>query len=144
FNDPILVATTDGVVTKLKIAQAANIHNTIGIDHVAMNVNDLIVQVECGTILSRKSDINVGDILIGIPSSGIHSNAFFSLIRKIIDKYSLGYESTCLWNSKLTLGEELLIPTKIYVMQLLPLIKKGFVKAMAHITRAPQWVGLPT
>ncbi|CAG8476959.1 5416_t:CDS:10 [Cetraspora pellucida] len=80
FNDPILVATTDGVVTKLKIAQAVNIHNTMG----------------------------------------IHSNGF-SLVRKIIDKYNLGYESTCLWNSK---REELLTPTKIY----------GLVKAMSHTT----------
>ncbi|CAG8531841.1 4930_t:CDS:10 [Racocetra fulgida] len=198
FIDPILVSTTDGVGTKLKIAQAVNIHNTIGIDLVAMNVNDLIVQgaeplffldyyacsklnidvakdviegiatgcleskcaliggetsempgvyhggeydlagfavgaVERGNILPRKSDINVGDILIGIPSSGIHSNGF-SLVRKIIDKYNLGYESLCPWNSKLTLGEDLLTPTKIYVKQLLPLIKKGLVKAMAHIT----------
>ncbi|CAG8440526.1 11090_t:CDS:10 [Cetraspora pellucida] len=187
-----------GFGTKLKIAQAVNIHNTIGIDLVAMNVNGLIVQgaeplffldyyargklnvdvakdviesiatgyleskcaliggetsempgvynigdydlagfaigaVERGIILPRKSDINVGDILIGIPSSGIHSNGF-SLVRKIIYKYNLGYESTCPWNSKLTLGEELLTPTKIYVEQLLPLIKKGLVKEMAHVT----------
>ncbi|CAG8470314.1 22685_t:CDS:10 [Dentiscutata erythropus] len=198
FTDPILIATTDGVGTKLKIAQAVNIHNTIGIDLVAMNANDLIVQgaeplffldyyacgklnigvakdviegiaagclesncaliggetsempgvynegdydlagfavgaVERGNILPRKSDINVGDILIGISSSGIHSNGF-SLVRKIVDKYNLGYESPCPWNTKLTLGEDLLTPTRIYVKRLLPLVKKGIVKAMAHIT----------
>ncbi|KAF0524585.1 phosphoribosylamine--glycine ligase [Gigaspora margarita] len=198
FTDPILIATTDGVGTKLKIAQAVNIHNTIGIDLVAMNVNDLIVQgaeplffldyyacgklnigvakdvvegiatgclesncaliggetsempgvyndgdydlagfavgaVERGNILPRKSDINVADILIGITSSGVHSNGF-SLVRKIVDKYNLGYESPCPWNTKLTLGEGLLTPTKIYVKRLLPLVKKGLVKAMAHIT----------
>ncbi|CAG8553840.1 9264_t:CDS:2, partial [Scutellospora calospora] len=89
--------------------------------------------VERGNILPRKSDINVNDILIGIASSGIHSNGF-SLVRKIVEKHNLGYESPCPWNTKITLGEDLLTPTKIYVKQLLPLVKKGLVKAMAHIT----------
>ncbi|RHZ79584.1 hypothetical protein Glove_144g80 [Diversispora epigaea] len=210
FNDPILVSTTDGVGTKLKISQATNIHNTIGIDLVAMNVNDLIVQgaeplffldyyacsklnvdvtknviegivkgciisgcaliggetaempgiynegeydlagfavgaVERGKLLPRLSEIKVGDILIGIASSGIHSNGF-SLVRKIIDNNNnnYNYNSICPWNNSninnnnnsntLTLGESLLTPTKIYVKQLKPIIKKGLVKSMAHIT----------
>ncbi|CAG8465525.1 17068_t:CDS:10 [Acaulospora morrowiae] len=198
FENPILVSTTDGVGTKLKIAQVVGIHNTIGIDLVAMNVNDLVVQgaeplffldyyacgklnvdvaqsvvegiangciesncgliggetsempgvygeeeydlagfavgaVERGKILPRIYDINVGDILIGIASSGLHSNGF-SLVRKIITRLNIGYESPCPWNSNITLGKSLLIPTKIYVKQLIPIIKKGLVKAMAHIT----------
>ncbi|CAI2165494.1 1987_t:CDS:10 [Funneliformis geosporum] len=198
FDDPILVSTTDGVGTKLKIAQAMNLHDTIGIDLVAMNVNDLIVQgaeplffldyyacgklevgvaqnvvksiavgcresgcallggetsempgvynhgeydlagfavgaLERGNVLPRISDIKVGDVLIGISSSGLHSNGF-SLVRKIIDKHNFEYKSPCPWNSTISLGESLLIPTKIYVKQLLPVVKKRLVKAMAHIT----------
>ncbi|CAG8557052.1 6667_t:CDS:2 [Acaulospora colombiana] len=198
FEDPILISTTDGVGTKLKIAQAVNIHDTIGVDLVAMNVNDLVVQgaeplffldyyacgklnvdvaikvvegiangciesncgliggetsempgvysegeydlagfavgaVERGKVLPRISDINVGDVLIGIASSGLHSNGF-SLVRKVIAKLSIGYESLCPWNSNITLGESLLTPTKIYVKQLMPVVKKGLIKAMAHIT----------
>ncbi|PKC05348.1 phosphoribosylamine--glycine ligase [Rhizophagus irregularis] len=198
FNDPILVSTTDGVGTKLKIAQAMNLHDTIGIDLVAMNVNDLIVQgaepllfldyyacgklevevaqnvvkgiadgclesgcaliggetsempgvynngeydlagfatgaVERKNVLPRISDIKVDDVLIGITSSGLHSNGF-SLVRKIINKYNLEYKSPCPWDSTISLGESLLTPTKIYVTQLLPVVKEGLVKAMAHIT----------
>jgi len=198
FNDPILVSTTDGVGTKLKIAQAMNLHGTIGIDLVAMNVNDLIVQgaeplffldyyacgklevevaknvvkgisdgclesgcaliggetsempgvynygeydlagfatgaVERENVLPRISDIKVDDVLVGITSSGLHSNGF-SLVRKIINKYNLEYKSPCPWDSTISLGESLLTPTKIYVKQLLPIVKERLVKAMAHIT----------
>nr|CAG8612692.1 8873_t:CDS:10 [Entrophospora candida] len=185
FKDPILIATTDGVGTKLKIAQETRIHNTIGAEplflldyyacgklnvDVAKNVVEGIANgchesgcaliggetsempgiykdeeydlagfavgaVEREDLLPRVSDIKVNDILIGLASSGIHSNGF-SLIRKIITKKNLKYESTCPWDSKTSLGKSLLTPTKIYVKQLLPLIKnkKKLVKAMIHIT----------
>ncbi|CAG8656295.1 3545_t:CDS:10 [Ambispora leptoticha] len=221
YDDPILVSTTDGVGTKLKIAQAINKFDTIGIDLVAMSVNDLLVQgaeplffldyYACGKlhidvakdvvkgvvegclqsncaliggetaempgvynvgeykdwllefllfksitilysfigefdlagfavgavnrkeILPRTPEIQAGDLLLGLSSSGVHSNGF-SLIRKVINKYNLEYTSPCPWDPKKTLGESLLTPTRIYVRQLLPVIKKGLVKAMAHIT----------
>ncbi|CAG8524920.1 11082_t:CDS:10 [Funneliformis mosseae] len=183
FDDPILVSTTDGVGTKLKIAQAMNLHDTIGaeplffLDYYAcgkleVDVAQTVVKsiaagccesgcallggetsempgvynhgeydlagfavgaVERGNVLPRISDIKVDDVLIGISSSGIHSNGF-SLVRKIIDKHNFEYKSPCPWNPTISLGESLLIPTKIYVKQLLPVVKRGLVKAMAHIT----------
>jgi phosphoribosylamine--glycine ligase/phosphoribosylformylglycinamidine cyclo-ligase len=89
--------------------------------------------VERKNVLPRISDIKVDDVLIGITSSGLHSNGF-SLVRKIINKYNLEYKSPCPWDSTISLGESLLTPTKIYVKQLLPVVKEGLVKAMAHIT----------
>ncbi|CAG8537459.1 281_t:CDS:10 [Ambispora gerdemannii] len=198
YDDPILVSTTDGVGTKLKIAQAINKFDTIGIDLVAMSVNDLLVQgaeplffldyYACGKlhidvakdvikgvvegclqsecaliggetaempgvysadefdlagfavgavnrdgILPRTSEIQADNLLLGLASSGVHSNGF-SLIRKVINKHNLEYMSPCPWDPTKTLGESLLTPTRIYVRQLLPVIKKGLVKAMAHIT----------
>ncbi|KAI9483508.1 MAG: phosphoribosylglycinamide synthetase [Benjaminiella poitrasii] len=199
FVDPILVSATDGIGTKLKIAQECSIHDTVGIDLVAMNVNDLIVQgaeplffldyfacgklevdvgkdfvagvvegclqsgcalvggetaempglyalgdydgagftvgaVERQKILPRLNDIKPGDVLLGLASSGVHSNGF-SLVRKIVSSQpGLSYHSPCPWDSSKTLGEALLVPTRIYVKQLLPVVKKDLVKAMAHIT----------
>ncbi|OBZ91208.1 Bifunctional purine biosynthetic protein ADE1 [Choanephora cucurbitarum] len=199
FRDPILVSATDGIGTKLKIAQDCNIHNTVGIDLVAMNVNDLIVQgaeplffldyfacgklevdvgkdfvagvvegclqsgcalvggetaempglyalgdydgagftvgaVEREKILPRMKDIKAGDVVLGLASSGVHSNGF-SLVRKIVaSQPGLTYHSPCPWDKTKTLGEGLLVPTRIYVKQLLPVVQKDLVKAMAHIT----------
>ncbi|CAO3666861.1 hypothetical protein G6F70_004244 [Rhizopus microsporus] len=199
FVDPILVSATDGIGTKLKIAQDCNIHNTVGIDLVAMNVNDLIVQgaeplffldyfacgklevdvgkdfvagvvegclqsgcalvggetaempglyalgdydgagftvgaVEREKILPRLDKIKAGDVVLGLASSGVHSNGF-SLVRKIVaSQPGLTYHSPCPWNKTKSLGEALLVPTRIYVKQLLPVVKKDLVKAMAHIT----------
>ncbi|KAI8144529.1 phosphoribosylglycinamide synthetase [Fennellomyces sp. T-0311] len=200
FVDPILVSATDGIGTKLKIAQACNIHDTVGIDLVAMNVNDLIVQgaepllfldyfacgklevdvakdfvagvvegcrqagaaliggetaempglydlgdydgagfavgaVERPKILPRADNpIKSGDVLLGLASSGVHSNGF-SLVRKIISTQpGLSYQSPCPWNKDTTLGKGLLTPTRIYVKQLLPAIRKDLIKGMAHIT----------
>jgi phosphoribosylamine--glycine ligase/phosphoribosylformylglycinamidine cyclo-ligase len=199
FVDPILVSATDGIGTKLKIAQDCNIHDTVGIDLVAMNVNDLIVQgaeplffldyfacgklevdvgkdfvagvvegclqsgcalvggetaempglyalgdydgagftvgaVEREKILPRMNDIKAGDVVLGLASSGVHSNGF-SLVRKIVESQpGLTYHSPCPWNKSKTLGEGLLVPTRIYVKQLLPVVQKDLVKAMAHIT----------
>lgn len=200
FRDPILVSATDGIGTKLKIAQACNIHDTVGIDLVAMNVNDLIVQgaeplffldyyacgklevdvvknfvagvvegcrqsgcaliggetaempglyvpgdydgagfavgaVEREKILPRADlPIKAGDVVLGLASSGVHSNGF-SLVRKIIaSQPGVSYHSPCPWDKSITLGKALLTPTRIYVKQLLPAIRKDLVKGMAHIT----------
>ncbi|GAA5882185.1 hypothetical protein JCM16303_002268 [Sporobolomyces ruberrimus] len=197
FKDPILVSGTDGVGTKLKVAQNYGKHDTIGIDLVAMSVNDLIVQgaeplffldyYACGHLevptaadvvkgvadgclesgcalvggetaempsLYHGDDYDVagfavgaverelvlpqptiapGDVLLGIASSGVHSNGF-SLVRKIVDSQSLSLSANAPWNSSNTIGEELLTPTTIYVKQLLPAIRLGLIKGLSHIT----------
>ncbi|AOZ93577.1 phosphoribosylformylglycinamidine cyclo-ligase [Paenibacillus crassostreae] len=197
YDEPVLVSGTDGVGTKLKIAFAMDKHDTIGIDAVAMCVNDIIVQgaeplffldyLACDKVLPEKieaivagiaegchqsgcaliggetaempgmysegeydiagftvgivdkkniingSTISPGDIVIGLASSGVHSNGF-SLVRKLLLEqagYNLHDEITELGGK---LGDTLLIPTKIYVKSLLALIEKVNVKGMAHIT----------
>lgn len=89
--------------------------------------------VERDQILPRMDEIVSGDVLLGLPSSGIHSNGF-SLVRHVIKLAGLSYDSPCPFEEGRTLGEALLTPTRIYVKQLLPVIKSGKVKAMAHIT----------
>lgn len=198
FADPILVAANDGVGTKVKIAIETGIHDTIGIDLVAMCVNDLIVQgaeplffldyyatgkldpaagaavvkgiaqgcieagaaliggetaempglyggadydlagfavgaVERGKLLP-KAGIASGDRLIGLRSSGLHSNGF-SLVRKIVAKTGLAWTDAAPYDAAKTLGQALLTPTRIYVRQVLRLLEatQG-VKALAHIT----------
>lgn len=197
-KEPVLVSGTDGVGTKLMIAIEADQHETIGIDCVAMCVNDIVAQgaeplyfldyiatgknipdrlekvvagvaegcIQAGAALiggetaempgmyaeneydlagfavgiAEKSqlitgeEIENGDILLGLPSSGIHSNGY-SLVRKIFfgsDSFSMEESSPDL-NGK-TLKNELLTPTKIYVQQLLPLIKNNLIHGIAHIT----------
>ena len=198
FRDPILVATNDGVGTKLKIAIDTGRHDTIGIDLVAMCVNDLVVQgaepllfldyfacgkldvatarrviagiatgckeagcaliggetaempgmyakqdydlagfavgaVERGEVLPR-ADVEPGDVVIGLPSSGVHSNGF-SLVRRLIADAKLDWQAGCPFAPGLTLAEVLLVPTRIYVKPLLTAIRMtGSVKAVAHIT----------
>lgn len=197
-KEPVLISGTDGVGTKLMIAIQANQHRTIGIDCVAMCVNDIIAQgaeplyfldyiatgknvpdrleqvvagvadgcVQAGAALiggetaempgmynendydlagfavgiAEKSQlitgekIKAGDLLIGLSSSGIHSNGY-SLVRKIFFENQQFSGDALLpeFNGK-TLYEELLTPTKIYVNQLLPLIKKDLLHGVAHIT----------
>ncbi|XP_033835220.1 trifunctional purine biosynthetic protein adenosine-3 [Periophthalmus magnuspinnatus] len=199
FVDPILVSGTDGVGTKLKIAQACNQHEGLGQDLVAMCVNDVLAQgaeplffldyfscgsldvdvaakvvggiakacemagcallggetaempgvypvgeydlagfcvgaVERGALLPRLGDIADGDLLIGIASSGVHSNGF-SLVRKVLERANLTYSSPAPFGKPgQTVGEVLLTPTKIYSRLLLPILKSGAVKAYAHIT----------
>ncbi|XP_044758576.1 trifunctional purine biosynthetic protein adenosine-3 [Coccinella septempunctata] len=199
YKDPLLVSGTDGVGTKLKIAQEVGIHDTIGIDLVAMCVNDVLahgaeplffldyfacghlevdvakdvvsgvaegcLQAGCSLIggetaempdiypdgeydvagfavgaverthlLPRVQDIEVGDVLIGLPSSGVHSNGF-SLVRRVMKLAGVTYHSLCTFSeSNKTFGEELLTPTKIYVKSVVPLIKTEKIKAFAHIT----------
>lgn len=197
FKEPVLVSGTDGVGTKLKISQMMDIHDTVGIDLVAMCVNDILVhgaeplffldyialgklepglvealvkgvsegcsQAGCSLIggetaempgfyqedeydlagfavgavdrsrLINGSSIEDGDIVIGLPSSGIHSNGY-SLVRKVLlEKAGLKLDSYIDELGK-TLGEELLTPTRIYVKSILPLLDEVEIKGMAHIT----------
>jgi len=84
-----------------------------------------------------------GDVLLGLASSGIHSNGF-SLVRKLIEKEGLSYESPCPWDPNVeTIGDSLLTPTKIYVKACLPLLKKGIIKGMSHITGGGLLENLP-
>ena len=195
YTDPILVSATDGVGTKLKIATDTKNFSTIGVDLVAMCVNDLLCQgaeplffldyfatgrldvgmatevikgVAQGCKLSgcamiggetaempgiyREDDfdlagfavgavdrsnilpssIKAGDVLLGIPSSGLHSNGF-SLVRKIVEVSRLDLDAMSPFSDR-TLGLELLEPTALYVKQILPLLKAKRIKGLAHIT----------
>jgi phosphoribosylformylglycinamidine cyclo-ligase len=197
FVDPVLVAATDGVGTKVKIAIEANLHDAIGIDLVAMSVNDLVVQgaeplffldyfacgkldpeaaaiivagiaegcresgcaliggetaempglykdgdydlagfavgaAERGTLLP--AGIAAGDAIIGLASTGVHSNGF-SLVRRIVEKSGLGFDAQAPFAPVMTLGGALLTPTKLYVKSCLRAIREtGAVKGLAHIT----------
>jgi phosphoribosylformylglycinamidine cyclo-ligase len=204
FKDPILVAANDGVGTKLLVAIEANLHNTVGIDLVAMCVNDLVVQgaeplffldyiatgaldvsqakivvegigegcrqagcaliggetaempgmysssdydlagfsvgaVERGKLLPE-GEFKPGDKIIGLASSGLHSNGF-SLVRKVIENEALNWQSPSPFKGSdtdpqsLTLAQALLAPTRIYVKPLLSAIKNhDGIRALAHIT----------
>lgn len=80
-----------------------------------------------------RPDIREGDVLLGVPSSGVHSNGF-SLVRKIIARSKLSYSSPCPWDKSTTLGRALLEPTRIYIKTLLPVVRAGLIKGMSHIT----------
>jgi phosphoribosylformylglycinamidine cyclo-ligase len=196
FRDALLVATTDGVGTKLKIAIDCRRHETIGTDLVAMCVNDLVVQgaeplffldyfatgklaVEDGRTIVRGiaeackqsgcaliggetaempgmyapgdydlagfavgaverdrlltgADVSAGDIILGLASSGVHSNGY-SLVRKIVADSGISYEDEAPFAKGRQLGEALLTPTRLYVKSCLSAIPAG-IKALAHIT----------
>ncbi|HMM14642.1 MAG TPA: phosphoribosylformylglycinamidine cyclo-ligase [Parvibaculum sp.] len=200
YKDPVLVAANDGVGTKLKVAIEAGIHDTVGIDLVAMSVNDLVVQgaeplffldyfatgkldveeatavisgiaegcrqancaliggetaempgmyakgdydlagfavgaVERDQILPRR-DVGAGDVLIGLASTGFHSNGY-SLVRRIVADHGLSYDAPFphVEDGSVTIGEALLTPTRIYVRSVLKAIREtGAIKALAHIT----------
>jgi len=199
-HDALLCAGTDGVGTKLMIAQAAGYHDAIGIDLVAMVVNDLVVQgaeplffldyfatgklsvdagaaivasiakgceesgcaliggetaempgmygpghydlagfavgaVERHNLLPKLDLMAPGDVLVGVASSGIHSNGY-SLVRKLVFEVAgLTWGAPAPWEqSARTVSSSLLTPTKLYVKSCLPLVKEGLLKGMAHIT----------
>ena len=196
-KEPVLVSGTDGVGTKLKIAFAMDKHDTIGIDAVAMCVNDVLAQgaeplffldyvalghnipqkVEaivagvaegcrqagcaliggetaempgmyegsdydiagftCGVVeksqLIDGSKVKVGDVLVGIASSGVHSNGF-SLVRKVVADNNLDLNASYEELEGANLGETLLTPTKIYVRQVLEVIRNCDVHGICHIT----------
>lgn len=198
YDDPLLVTTTDGVGTKLKIAIETGLHDTVGIDLVAMCVNDLLAQgaeplmfldylatskldvavatrviagiaegcklagaalvggetaempgmyarddydlagfsvgaVDRNRVLPRMEDQQAGDLLIGLASSGPHSNGY-SLIRKIVERSGLAWDAPAPFAEGQTLAQALMIPTRIYARSLTPLIKAGQIKGLAHIT----------
>ena len=85
------------------------------------------------SLILPRQDISVGDVVLGLPSSGVHSNGF-SLVRKIVSASGLKYSSPCPWDPSAKLGAALLEPTKIYVKALLPAIRKGLLKGLSHIT----------
>ncbi|KAK3717852.1 hypothetical protein LTR37_005624 [Vermiconidia calcicola] len=196
---PMLIQAIDGVGTKLKIAFGMNDFSTVGIDLVAMNVNDLVVQgaepltfmdyyacsqlevpdavpfiegvakgcIESGCalvggetaempgmyqekefdaagaatgaikkgqkILPDKDSMQPGDVLLGLPSSGVHSNGF-SLVRKILERAGLEFTEKAPWDDSKNVGDSLLTPTRIYVKPLLAAVKQDLLLGMAHIT----------
>ncbi|MGA9659195.1 MAG: phosphoribosylformylglycinamidine cyclo-ligase [Asticcacaulis sp.] len=198
YDDPLIVTTTDGVGTKLKIAIETHRHDTVGIDLVAMCVNDLLAQgaeplmfldyyatskldidtakrvvagiaegckragcalvggetaempgmyghddydlagfsvgaVDRHKVLPRMDDMREGDLIIGLASSGPHSNGY-SLIRKVIEVAGLSWASDAPFAPGLSLAQALLEPTRIYIKTVLPLMKSGLIKGGAHIT----------
>lgn len=204
FTDPVLVAATDGVGTKLRIAIDTGNVDSIGIDLVAMCVNDLVCQgaeplffldyfatgkleldsaariiegiakgcadsgcaliggetaempgmyhagdfdlagfsvgaMERGTELPR--DVKEGDVLLGLPSDGVHSNGY-SLVRKIVERSGLGWGDDCPWGEG-DLGNALLTPTKLYVKGAVAALRADAVSALAHITGGGLTENLP-
>ena len=196
FVDPVLVSGTDGVGTKLKVAIETGIHDTVGVDLVAMCVNDIVVQgaeplffldyfatgrldprqareviagiasgcneAGCALVggetaempgLYREGDYDLagfavgaaerghllphgvtpGDTVLGLASSGIHANAF-SLVRRVVEVSGLPWSAPAPFDPEVTVGQALMVPTRIYVPALLALHRAGLVKAAAHIT----------
>ncbi len=205
-KNPVLVSGTDGVGTKLKIAFLMDKHDTVGIDCVAMCVNDVICCgakplffldyiavgknvpervasivsgvaegcVQAGAaliggetaempgfypvdeydlagfavgVVDKKKILNnktmkEGDVIIALPSSGVHSNGF-SLVRKVFDVESADLKTPVPELGGKSLGETLLTPTKIYVKPILALIEKVKVKAISHITGGGFYENIP-
>jgi phosphoribosylaminoimidazole synthetase len=198
YDDPLLVTTTDGVGTKLKLAIDTGRHGTVGIDLVAMCVFDLLAQgaeplmfldyfatgkldvdqaasvvagiaegcrqagaalvggetaempglyeggdydlagfsvgaVDRGRVLPRLDDQQAGDLMIGVAASGPHSNGY-SLIRRIVERTGLAWDAPAPFAPGRDLADALLTPTRIYVRSVLPQIKAGRLKGLAHIT----------
>lgn len=198
FTDPVLVAATDGVGTKLRIAIETRRFQTLGQDLVAMCVNDIVVQgaeplffldyyasgklnvddaavvvegiakacrdsgcaliggetaempglyakddfdlagfsvgaVERGNILPKTDHMRAGHIVIGVASSGVHSNGY-SLVRRVVSATGLSYDAPAPFAKDMSLGEALLTPTELYVKSALAAIKAGGTLGLAHIT----------
>jgi phosphoribosylformylglycinamidine cyclo-ligase len=204
YADPVIVAATDGVGTKLRIAIDTGLVDTVGLDLVAMCVNDLVCQGaepllfldyfaagklsvdeaarviegiaegcrQAGAALIggetaempgmyAEGDFDLagfavgamergdalplptrpGDVLLGLASSGVHSNGY-SLVRRIVADSGLGWDAPCPFGEG-SLGEALLAPTRIYVRPVLSAIKAGGVRAVAHITGGGLTENLP-
>lgn len=198
FKDPLFLATTDGVGTKLKIAIESGRHETVGIDLVAMCVNDLSAQgaeplmfldyyataklnadqaalvvagiaegcrqagaalaggetaempgmyakgeydlagfaigaAERGALLPRVEEMAAGDVIVGVASSGPHSNGY-SLVRKVVERSGLAWDAPAPFETGKTLAEALLAPTRIYAKALKPIFDAKLAKGAAHIT----------
>jgi phosphoribosylformylglycinamidine cyclo-ligase len=196
FTDPVLVSTTDGVGTKLRIAIDHGLHDTVGIDLVAMCVNDLVVQGaeplffldyfatgsldvaaasrviagiaegcrragcalvggetaempgmyhggdydlagfavgagERGALLPR--EVTPGDVVLGLASSGVHSNGF-SLVRRVAAQAGVALDAPAPFDTQMSLAEALMVPTRLYVLPVLALHRAGLLRAAAHIT----------
>ena len=205
MKTPVLVSGTDGVGTKQRIAQLMGIHHTVGIDCVAMCVNDIVccgakplffldyiaigrnepekvaslvsgvaegcVQAGCALIggetaehpgtmqpedydlagfsvgivdqekIIRKDSVQAGDVILGLPSSGIHSNGY-SLVRKVFDVEHASLE-THVDELGTTLGEALLTPTRIYVLPVLAALETGGIHGISHITGGGFYENIP-
>lgn len=206
FKNPVLVSGTDGVGTKVKLAQMMDVHNTVGIDCVAMCVNDILCQgakplffldyiatgklvaekmasivegvaegciqsgsaliggetaempgiykeedydiagfcvgvVEKDKIIDGKKNVKKGNVILALPSSGVHSNGF-SLVRKIIFDYK-NFSLNDMIETGKTLGEELLTPTKIYAKSIVNLLEKFKVNGLCHITGGGIYENVP-
>ena len=205
MKTPVLVSGTDGVGTKQRIAQLMGVHHTVGIDCVAMCVNDIVccgakplffldyiaigrnepekvaslvsgvaegcVQAGCALIggetaehpgtmqpedydlagfsvgivdqekIIRKDSVQAGDVILGLPSSGIHSNGY-SLVRKVFDVEHASLE-THVDELGTTLGEALLTPTRIYVRPVLSALETGGVHGVSHITGGGFYENIP-
>ena len=156
MTEPVLVSGTDGVGTKLRLAELLNKHDTIGIDCVAMCVNDVICcgakplffldYIAIGKNVPEKvaaivSGVAEGDVVLALPSSGFHSNGY-SLVRKVFDveNADLGRYDDELGE---TLGEALLRPTVIYVKPVLRCIEAADVKGISHITGGGFYENVP-
>ena len=155
MKEPVLVSGTDGVGTKLVVAMLLDKHDTIGIDCVAMCVNDVVCcgakplffldYIACGKNVPDKiidgSKMQAGDVLVGVASSGVHSNGF-SLVRKV---FGLNKEKLETYYEELgcTLGEALLTPTRLYVKPALAAIEAADVKAISHITGGGFYENIP-
>ena len=206
MDEPVLVSGTDGVGTKLKLAFLLDKHDTIGIDCVAMCVNDIIccgarplffldyiacgknvperiaeivggvaegcVQAGCALIggetaehpgmmpeeeydlagfavgiadrkkLLDNSAVTEGDVILALPSSGVHSNGF-SLVRKVFDVENADLTAPCAELGGASIGETLLTPTRIYVKPMLALMEQVNVKAVSHITGGGFYENIP-
>jgi phosphoribosylformylglycinamidine cyclo-ligase/phosphoribosylamine--glycine ligase/phosphoribosylglycinamide formyltransferase/phosphoribosylformylglycinamidine cyclo-ligase len=198
YADPLIVSTTDGVGTKLKIAIDTGLHDSVGVDLVAMCVNDLLAQgaepllfldyfatgkldvatatrvvggiaegcrqagcalvggetaempgmyeggdydlagfcvgaVERGKVLPDLAAQKSGDLIIGVASSGPHSNGY-SLVRRIVERSGLSWTDPAPFHGDTSLAQALMAPTRIYIKSVLPVIRSGLVSACAHIT----------
>jgi len=206
FKDPLLVSATDGVGTKLKVAIDMDKHDTVGIDLVAMCVNDLVVQgaeplffldyfatggldVEatrdiisgiaegckqagCALIggetaempgmyakgdydmagftvgaverdqLLKADTLKEGDILLGLASSGVHSNGY-SLVRRLLDDFKMDLAAPAPFDNSRELGDALIAPTRIYVKSCLAGVRAGYIKALSHITGGGLYENIP-